>query len=90
MVQPARNRVNPDEGVPEKEISSKSELEGLRMKNLGEGKAELGRSLEEEREGVEVRREGEVAHTGEEEDREVRRGGEEEGVNSDDVVEGEG
>lgn len=89
MVQSARNRVNPDEGIPKKEMSSESELESLGMKNMGDRNAELGRSLEEEREGVEVGREGEVAHTGEEEERGGGGGGKE-GVSSNDIVEGEG
>lgn len=58
------------------------------MKGLIDIKAKLGCSLEEEREGVKIGREGEAAHTGEEEEGGER--GKEKGVSSDDVVEGKG
>lgn len=80
-----------DEGIGNEQMRGESELEGLRVKGLGDGecrKPEMGTGLEGEREGVEVRREREAAHAGEEAESGERGG--KGGVGSDDVVEGEG
>ncbi|PON97495.1 hypothetical protein TorRG33x02_066970, partial [Trema orientale] len=88
----AAQRVDADEGISDERISGERELEGLSVKSLGGGNgvggAQVGGGLEGEREGVEIRREGEAAHAGEEEESLERRG--EERVGSNDVVEGKG
>lgn len=88
MIQTSANRVNTDKGIPEIKMSVQSELERLGMNRRSDREAELGSGLEEEREGVEIRRKREVAHTREEEEGGERGG--EEGMSPDDVVEGKG
>lgn len=81
-------RVNNNEGIANKYIRRKTELEGLRMKGFGERNGtELSAGFEKKREGVGIRWDGGETHLGKESESILRKRKEVVGTNNSIVTE---